>query len=103
MQGTVDAACDALIAGEAKLNGLDSKIGDGDTGTTMAGAARSLKGALPSLPLARPDAFFSSISDCTYHIGYDTTFNKYHSFLNAAGSNNGVAFYGKIEHREIFK
>ncbi len=44
--------CDILIAQESALNALDAKSGDGDTGTTLATAARALKGALHRMPLA---------------------------------------------------
>lgn len=44
--------CDILIAAEAELNALDAKSGDGDTGSTLATAARALTGALDRLPLA---------------------------------------------------
>ena len=46
------ACCDILIAAEADLNGLDAKSGDGDTGSTLASAARALKAAMDRLPLA---------------------------------------------------
>ena len=44
--------CNVLIAAEAELNALDAKSGDGDTGSTLAGAARALIGAMERLPLA---------------------------------------------------
>lgn len=44
--------CEILIAAEKDLNALDAKSGDGDTGSTLAGAARALQGALERLPLA---------------------------------------------------
>lgn len=44
--------CAALIAAEADLNLLDAKSGDGDTGSTLATAARALDRALDGLPLA---------------------------------------------------
>ena len=44
--------CDALVAAEADLNALDAKSGDGDTGSTLATAARALARALDRLPLA---------------------------------------------------
>ncbi len=44
--------CDIMIDAEAALNALDAKSGDGDTGSTLAGAARALKGALGRMPLA---------------------------------------------------
>ncbi len=48
----VGQCCRALIAAETDLNALDAKSGDGDTGSTLAGAARSLAAALDRLPLA---------------------------------------------------
>ncbi|MGJ3261802.1 MAG: dihydroxyacetone kinase subunit DhaK [Salinarimonas sp.] len=53
--------CDILIAAEADLNALDAKSGDGDTGSTLAGAARALKGALDRMPLADPTQLYRSI------------------------------------------
>lgn len=44
--------CNVLIAAEADLNALDARSGDGDTGSTLAGAARALIGAMERLPLA---------------------------------------------------
>ena len=44
--------CNVLIAAEADLNALDAKSGDGDTGSTLAAAARALIGAMERLPLA---------------------------------------------------
>ncbi|CAG1014045.1 MAG: DAK2 domain-containing protein [Rhizobiaceae bacterium] len=44
--------CDILIAAETTLNALDARTGDGDTGSTLATAARALVKALDRLPLA---------------------------------------------------
>jgi dihydroxyacetone kinase len=44
--------CGILIAIEAELNALDAKSGDGDTGSTLATAARALVKAMDRLPLA---------------------------------------------------
>lgn len=44
--------CETLIAAESDLNTLDAKIGDGDTGSTLARAARALLSVLDKLPLA---------------------------------------------------
>lgn len=44
--------CDVLIEAEAKLNALDAKTGDGDTGSTLAGAARALLSRMDQLPLS---------------------------------------------------
>lgn len=48
----IETCCDILIAAEAKLNALDAKSGDGDTGSTLATASHALKGTLDRLPLA---------------------------------------------------
>ncbi|RGP35347.1 dihydroxyacetone kinase subunit DhaK [Pseudotabrizicola alkalilacus] len=53
--------CAALIAAEADLNALDAKSGDGDTGSTLAGAARALAGALDRMPLADTTQLFRAI------------------------------------------
>lgn len=58
----VERACDVLVANEAALNALDAKVGDGDTGSTMAGAARNLKANLDGMALANPDDFFAALS-----------------------------------------
>jgi dihydroxyacetone kinase len=44
--------CEVLIAAEQDLNALDAKSGDGDTGSTLAGAARALINAMDRLPLS---------------------------------------------------
>ncbi|WP_411034144.1 dihydroxyacetone kinase subunit DhaK [Shinella sp. BYT-45] len=44
--------CNVLIAAEQDLNALDAKSGDGDTGSTLAGAARALISAMDRLPLS---------------------------------------------------
>ena len=44
--------CRVLIAAEQDLNALDAKSGDGDTGSTLAGAARALISAIDRLPLS---------------------------------------------------
>ena len=55
--------CDLLIAAEADLNQLDAKSGDGDTGATLATAARALKGALDRMPLADHTQLFRAVSN----------------------------------------
>jgi len=44
--------CDILIDAEDDLNALDAKSGDGDTGSTLAGAAKALIASIDRLPLA---------------------------------------------------
>jgi dihydroxyacetone kinase len=55
--------CAALIAAERDLNALDAKSGDGDTGSTLATAARALVTALDRLPLADPTQLFRAIGN----------------------------------------
>lgn len=57
----ITLCCRALIAAEADLNALDARSGDGDTGTTLATAARALIAALDRLPLADPGALLRAI------------------------------------------
>jgi dihydroxyacetone kinase len=55
--------CERLISLEAKLNELDAKAGDGDTGSTVATGARSVLDRLGTLPLADPAATLAAIGD----------------------------------------
>lgn len=55
------SCCDILIAAEPDLNALDAKSGDGDTGSTLAGAARALLGAMDRLPLADHTQLYRAI------------------------------------------
>ncbi|MBU2534363.1 MAG: dihydroxyacetone kinase subunit DhaK, partial [Alphaproteobacteria bacterium] len=55
------SCCETLIAAEKDLNALDAKSGDGDTGTTLATAARALIGAMDRLPLADHTQLFRAI------------------------------------------
>ncbi len=57
----LDRCCNALIAVEKDLNALDAKSGDGDTGSTLAGAARALQSALDRLPLADPTQLYRAV------------------------------------------
>ena len=57
----ITRCCQILIKAEADLNALDAKSGDGDTGSTLAGAARALLGALDRLPLADHTQLFRAI------------------------------------------
>lgn len=53
--------CQIMIAMEADLNALDAKSGDGDTGSTLAGAASALLGAMDKLPLADHTQLYRAI------------------------------------------
>ncbi|MBI2720307.1 MAG: dihydroxyacetone kinase subunit DhaK [Rhizobiales bacterium] len=62
LRSLVERCCDLLAGLEDELNGLDQKVGDGDTGSTIATGARSLKGKLGALPLDSLGGFFSATS-----------------------------------------
>jgi dihydroxyacetone kinase len=55
------ACCKILIAAESDLNTLDAKSGDGDTGSTLATAARALIDAMDTLPLADHTQLYRAI------------------------------------------
>lgn len=57
----VRRCCEILIAAESELNALDAKSGDGDTGSTLTTASRSLIKALDRLPLADWTQLFRAI------------------------------------------
>lgn len=53
--------CEIMVAAETELNALDAKTGDGDTGSTLAAAARSLIAAMDRLPLADHTQLYRAI------------------------------------------
>ena len=59
----IRAVASALAEGEADLNALDARVGDGDTGTTFAGAARSVLAELDRLPQADPPALARALAE----------------------------------------
>ncbi|SCB56269.1 dihydroxyacetone kinase [Rhizobium aethiopicum] len=59
----ITALCEHLISLESELNRLDGRVGDGDTGSTVASGARSLLARRDTLPLDRPVALFAAIGD----------------------------------------
>jgi len=59
----LETICTTLIAYESALDALDAKIGDGDTGSTFATAARAIVAELDRLPLADPAALCASLSE----------------------------------------
>jgi dihydroxyacetone kinase len=58
----LEKACATLIASTADLNALDAKSGDGDTGSTLAGAANALIADIDKMPFADTTALFRAIS-----------------------------------------
>ena len=63
VRGIIETCCDLLIAAESDLNLLDAKSGDGDTGSTLATAARALKGSLDRMPLADLTQLFRAVGN----------------------------------------
>ena len=59
----IDAVCDRLLALESDLNRLDAKIGDGDTGSTVATGVRSVLALRPTLPLGNPAVTCAAIGE----------------------------------------
>ena len=57
----IERCCDILISAESDLNALDARSGDGDTGTTLATAAKALKSAMDRLPLADTTQLYRAI------------------------------------------
>lgn len=62
-RSVVEAACRALVGAESELNALDAKVGDGDTGSTFATAARAILADLDRLPFGDPPALCASIAE----------------------------------------
>lgn len=58
----LESVCAALVAAAAELDALDARVGDGDTGSTMAGAATRVQGELDALPLADRAALLERLS-----------------------------------------
>ncbi|MEM9602197.1 MAG: dihydroxyacetone kinase subunit DhaK [Pseudomonadota bacterium] len=59
----LESVSDLLIGAEGKLNELDAKSGDGDTGSTLATAARALKDSLDRMPLADLTQLFPALGN----------------------------------------
>lgn len=62
-RATIEHVADLLIAAEGALNELDAKSGDGDTGSTLATAAQSLKDNLDQMPLADLTQLFPALGN----------------------------------------
>ncbi|MGN8094909.1 dihydroxyacetone kinase subunit DhaK [Methylobacterium sp. 22177] len=59
----IRAVAEALIRAEGSLNSLDAKVGDGDAGTTFAGAARAVQADLDRLPQTEPAALCRALAE----------------------------------------
>lgn len=65
IRAVINAVCAALETNEAALNDLDRRIGDGDTGSTFATAARAVRESMErgELPLAEPAQLCRAVGD----------------------------------------
>ncbi|OJY17032.1 MAG: dihydroxyacetone kinase [Myxococcales bacterium 68-20] len=59
----VERACEVLVAKQGELDALDAKVGDGDTGTTFATAARAVLADLDRLPFAEASLLSAAIAE----------------------------------------
>ncbi|MEL7164452.1 MAG: dihydroxyacetone kinase subunit DhaK [Pseudomonadota bacterium] len=59
----IENVANLLISSEGILNTLDAKSGDGDTGSTLATAARALKSSLDRMPLADLTQLFPALGN----------------------------------------
>lgn len=57
----IKGVCEAIDRATADLNALDAKVGDGDTGSTLGGAARALASGLDEMPLDDLPALLTGI------------------------------------------
>ena len=62
-RATIEHVADLLSGAEGVLNELDAKSGDGDTGSTLATAARSLKSSLDRMPMADLTQLFPALGN----------------------------------------
>ncbi|WP_295313427.1 dihydroxyacetone kinase subunit DhaK [Roseobacter sp.] len=63
VRSLIEKCCDLLITAEDDLNKLDAKSGDGDTGSTLATAAKALKGSMDRMPLADLTQLFRAVGN----------------------------------------
>ena len=62
-RATILHVADLLIGAKDALNALDAKSGDGDTGSTLATAARALKDGIDDMPLADLTQLFPALGN----------------------------------------
>lgn len=94
----VSMCCNILISAETSLNELDTKSGDGDTGSTLATAARALLDALDRLPLADLTQLYRAIGNELSQTMGGSSGVLLAIFFGAAGdaSANGKSMVGSL-------
>ncbi len=90
-KAVVKSVCDVLIEKETELNELDAKVGDGDTGTTFASAARGVREQLVAaeLPLASADQLCLAVGELLGKTMGGSSGVLMSIFFTAAGSEMG--------------
>lgn len=63
VEAALGALLDRMIAMQAQLDALDARIGDGDTGTTFATAARGIQARFDTLPFAEPAELLAELGE----------------------------------------
>ena len=63
VRAIIETIIQTCLESEADLNELDAKVGDGDTGTTFAAAARTVRTELDNLPLANGSDLLAVLSE----------------------------------------
>ncbi|MBG1232391.1 dihydroxyacetone kinase subunit DhaK [Aestuariivirga litoralis] len=89
LAATLAKACDIIIAHEKPLNALDARVGDGDTGSTLATAARYIHANIGKLPLAKQDDFFAALSQAMTHAIGGSSGVLLAIFFSSAGQSTG--------------
>jgi dihydroxyacetone kinase len=62
-RAALERICATVVRMAPELDALDARVGDGDTGTTLATAARALVSELDRLPFADPPSLCQAISE----------------------------------------
>jgi dihydroxyacetone kinase len=90
--------CATLLASTADLNALDAKSGDGDTGSTLAGAANALIEGMDKLPLNDTSALLRAIGQTLSQTMGGSSGVLLAIFLAAAGdaAANGASLFDAL-------
>lgn len=86
MRATLEPALAALVELEGELNALDAKVGDGDTGTTIASAGRAITGDLKSFLQATWGDTLTALAQRTGQVMGGSSGVLVSIFLSAAGT-----------------
>ncbi len=81
----IERCCHAVIDAESALNTLDARAGDGDTGSTLATAARALIQSIDHLPLADVTLLYRALGNQLAHTMGGSSGVLLAIFFSAAG------------------